>query len=584
MEKNTKLMYKELYAVCLTAFIILSYVSFYFGNNVNKIYYYGFAISIPIGLIAYHFYSKFKYLNEVDELKKKWGKKIEKKRQMKLIKRLFDSVEKDDKDKFYIDDQTWNDLTMDEIYSIIDRTITTPGEEALYLLLRSPFIKIPKIIHRKELINKLQKDDDFREKIQSNLLIIGKQKGNTALPLIFGSSLPERPVYAFLYDIMALLAAASIISVAFLGIKAVPTFIMPVFFINLFIHYSTDQKINVDISSIKYLSKIIRVSKKMSKELKENGFGEYADIFEKIYLKCKDIDKKGGALSTGGGTIDPIREYIDVFFLAKVRNFYRAVGSIEKNKEDLKELYIKIGEIDALLSIASFRSGIDNYVEPEFIDDGAYININDAVNPLIENAVPNSISVNGDGIIITGANMSGKSTYLRTVGVNILLAQTICTCLSKAYKGSIFRIMTSISSADNIIGGKSYYLAEAEALLKIINASGESTPVFCMIDEIFRGTNSVERIAASAEILRYLVKHNAVVIVATHDLELVDLVGNEYKYYYFTENISETELKFDYKIREGVSKNKNAVKIMKYLGYPDEIIEKTNSRISVKID
>ncbi len=105
-----------------------------------------------------------------------------------------------------------------------------------------------------------------------------------------------------------------------------------------------------------------------------------------------------------------------------------------------------------------------------------------------------------------------------------------------------------------------------------------------MIDEIFRGTNSVERIAASAEILRYLVKHNAVVIVATHDLELVDLVGNEYKYYYFTENISETELNFDYKIREGVSKNKNAVKIMKYLGYPDEIIEKTNSRISAKID
>ena len=288
MEKNTKLMYKELYAVCLTAFIILSYVSFYFGNNVNKIYYYGFAISIPIGLIAYHFYSKFKYLNEVDELKKKWGKKIEKKRQMKLIKRLFDSVEKDDKDKFYIDDQTWNDLTMDEIYPIIDRTITTPGEEALYLLLRSPFIKIPKIIHRKELINKLQKDDDFREKIQSNLLIIGKQKGNTALPLIFGSSLPERPVYAFLYDIMALLAAASIISVAFLGIKAVPTFIMPVFFINLFIHYSTDQKINVDISSIKYLSKIIRVSKKMSKELDPaRGLSPLREQVFPVFIQCQ---------------------------------------------------------------------------------------------------------------------------------------------------------------------------------------------------------------------------------------------------------------------------------------------------------
>ena len=103
--------------------------------------------------------------------------------------------------------------------------------------------------------------------------------------------------------------------------------------------------------------------------------------------------------------------------------------------------------------------------------------------------------------------MSGKTTFLKTIGVNAVLAQTINTCLAKEYQASFFQIKTLIGRKDNIIEGKSYYLDEISALLRIINALEKNLPCLCLLDEIFRGTNSVERISASAEVLLYLAKH-----------------------------------------------------------------------------
>jgi len=169
--------------------------------------------------------------------------------------------------------------------------------------------------------------------------------------------------------------------------------------------------------------------------------------------------------------------------------------------------------------------------------------------------------------------MSGKSTFLRTIGVNVLFAQTICTVLAEKYEGSYFHIVTSISPGDNILGGKSYYMGEAEAILRIINSCGQKISCLCIIDEIFRGTNPIERISASIEILKYLSEHNALVIVATHDLEITEMVTEFYECYYFTEDVDEVGLKFDYLIKKGVSPTRNAIKLLKFLGYPEEIVQ-----------
>ena len=572
-----------LFFVSIAVTVLIAYVASFLGANYNKAYFAIYFATVPFIFMAVTSHAKLKLIKAVEESRKNWGKEKKSKKDMNLISGFYKLIEHNEDDKFYIDDQTWDDLTMDDVFRKLDRTITTPGEEMLYTILRSPYIKGNKLKERSKVISEMQKNVKLRESLQASLIAIGKQRGNLAAPLVFKKQKDSKPPFAFLYDILAVLAVLSIVSVAFVGPIGVAKFVFPIFVINSIVHYRIKEGTKVDFMSLRYIASLIGNSKGIAEDLKGTDLDDYAKELYESYQKCKAIARKGGALIADTGTIDPIMQYPSIFFLIEVRNYCAVIDKIRKYNDYLRNIYTIIGEIDSYISIASYRDGLENYVEPEISEGEACVDIKDACHPLIFGAVPNSITIKKEGIIITGANMSGKSTFLRTIGVNVLFSQTIATCLASSYKGSYLRIMTSISSGDNIIGGKSYYMAEAEALLKIVKSSGEDIPLFCMIDEIFRGTNSVERIAASAEILRYLVAHNAIAIVATHDLELVDLIGNMYRYFYFTEDMDKEGLKFDYKIKQGVSKNRNAVRIMQYLGYPSEIIDNTNERIGQKI-
>jgi DNA mismatch repair ATPase MutS len=131
-----------------------------------------------------------------------------------------------------------------------------------------------------------------------------------------------------------------------------------------------------------------------------------------------------------------------------------------------------------------------------------------------------------------------------------------------------------------MLGGKSYYLAEAETLLKMLNGIQPDIPTLCVIDEIFRGTNSRERIAAASQYLKYIAGLNALTMAATHDIELTDIVKDKFDIYYFAEDVSKEGLVFDYRLRHGVSPTRNAIKILDYLGYPEEIVSNSNAMIA----
>lgn len=578
---------KEFQNVLFIISIVISaaaiYVAAYLGANYNNYYFAIFFAAVPFIFMAVQCYGRIKLIKAVEESRKNWSKEKKSKRDMKLISGFYKSIPHDEEDKFYIDDQTWNDLTMDDIYAKIDRTITTPGEEVLYSILRSPYVKGNKLKNRDAYISEMQKNVKLREDIEASLIAIGKQKGNVASSVIFNKNDDRKPPYAFVYDILAVLAVLSVVSIAFLGIKGVFECVVPIFIINSIIHYKIKEGTKTGYATLRYIASVVSNSKTIADSLKGTVLDDYSKRIIKNYNICKAIAKKGSGLLEDNGTVAPLMQYPSIFLLIEVRNYCAVINKIIKYNDNLGDIYRAIGEIDSYISVASYRDGLESYTEPDISEGEAYVDIEDACHPLIPGAVPNSITIKNEGIIITGTNMSGKSTFLRTIGVNVLFAQTISTCIASSYNGHYLRIMTSISSGDNIIGGKSYYMAEAEALLKIVKSSDGSVPLFCMIDEIFRGTNSVERIAASAEILKYLVEHNAIAIVATHDLELVDLIGNTYRYFYFTEDMDKEGLKFDYKIKQGVSQNRNAVRIMKYLGYPDEIIDNTNERIGQKL-
>lgn len=169
--------------------------------------------------------------------------------------------------------------------------------------------------------------------------------------------------------------------------------------------------------------------------------------------------------------------------------------------------------------------------------------------------------------------MAGKSTFLRSVGVNALLAQTIGACFAERYTGSRYLVMTSIEKRDALEEGKSFYYAEAERIFRMIESVDDETPVLLLIDELLSGTNSLERESASVAILHYLSEHNALTVAATHDVTIARRLEELYAAYYFTDHATDTGLSFDYKIRPGIVKTRNAIRLLSLIGYPQEVID-----------
>lgn len=195
--------------------------------------------------------------------------------------------------------------------------------------------------------------------------------------------------------------------------------------------------------------------------------------------------------------------------------------------------------------------------------------------PLLEKPVPPyTFEFDNKGALITGSNASGKSTFLRTIGINSIFAQTLYMVLAKDYSSSYFRLFTSIGTTDSIVDGDSYFMAEAKALKRIIDSLYSKEPILCILDEIFRGgTNTAERISAATVSLNYMSDRNACTIAATHDLELTTLVNDKYDNYHFIETIRDKDMIFDYILRNGPCNSRNAIAILEYLDYPKEIYE-----------
>lgn len=547
------------------------------GVNVNYYYFFGFIPLIIIVMLGSYTKKKLALIAYHKKFIRDWGKQVKGKRNFKHIRKVFDNIiEKDDDYSFYIDDQTWNDLTMDELFSVMDRTLTSPGEEVLYKILRMPLFNEAELKKRNKYIELFQNNSELRNSVGRELIRLNKKKSNDLPALLWQNEEiddSKRFIYVFLsiaplFPILAAIAARSISLLILFPVVVV---------INLYVHLKTKENISGMVSYIGYLNGLIVSGKELSK-IDAAEFSEYS-------YKLKNLIKEVGSLIRKTQLVgrvessDPISEIPYIIFLIEERQFFSSIKYIKKHITGLKELYLTVGEIDALLSVASYRQGLKNYSYPEFKNESKYLNAKDLAHPLIKDAVSNSIIMNGKGIILTGSNMSGKSTFLRTIGVNAVLAQSIYTVAASYYSASFFKVMTSISPEDNIMGGKSYYFREAESLLRIIDEGGDDFPLLCIIDEIFRGTNPIERVNASVEILSYLEKNNSLTVVATHDLELTDTLKGKYDLYYFTENMDEDGLVFDYKLKNGVCRTRNAVKLLKYLEYPEEIIEKTNLRI-----
>ncbi len=233
-------------------------------------------------------------------------------------------------------------------------------------------------------------------------------------------------------------------------------------------------------------------------------------------------------------------------------------------------------ELEAVGSLANFAHLNPEYAFPELLPDGTTLRGQALGHPLIpyHQKVCNDYSIEtpGEVDILTGSNMSGKSSFLRTLGVNLCLAYAGAPVNATALVVSPFRLFTCIKVSDSVTDGISYFYAEVKRLKALLDALQQANafPVFFLIDEIFRGTNNRERLIGSRAYIKALVDQNGVGLIATHDLELVKLADElpKIKNYHFEEQIVDRQMIFDYRLRPGPSPTTNALKIMAMEGLP----------------
>lgn len=241
--------------------------------------------------------------------------------------------------------------------------------------------------------------------------------------------------------------------------------------------------------------------------------------------------------------------------------------------QHISEWLETVGELDALCSLGTFAYNHPQYTYPELTEKPFCFLATQMGHPLM----PASQCVKNDAtipsrpffLIITGANMAGKSTYLRTIGVNYLLAcigAPVCCERLKLYPN---QLITSLRTSDSLSNNESYFFAELKRLKRIIDLLNQGQQLFIILDEILKGTNSMDKQKGSFDLIRQFMQLKANGIIATHDLLLGSLIKQfpeEIRNYCFEADIKENELTFSYKLREGVAQNMNACFLMKKMG------------------
>ena len=516
--------------------------------------------------------SRDKKLAAINE---KWGQPYVDYRNFKLIDRYMTVSD----DKSRLPPETAIDLDIDDIFSYIDRTNSKPGQQYLYKRLHSLAVTDDFDLFERK-IDKLCNDDDQRAQIELKLSELNSTDAYY-LPELFSKS--HSSLFSPLLESYIRLSPFLVIGIimSLVLVHNALTLMLFLFFLvaNALLHYTNKRHIITYTHSLAQLLVLNNVSQWLSDNDAFNG----SDAIAQSLARVSTLKKKLGLFNVQNKIGDDptdisllVTEWFKMLFMIEARTFIFSIKKVNEYLSDIRVLFEAVGEVDMLISIRSVREGLPYYCTPDFTGATGAIVINDIYHPLIEDCVANSISSNNRKVVlVTGSNMSGKTTFIRAVALNALLAQTIHTCCARVYQAPPLKIFTTIHMSDDLDAHKSYFQAEALSILNIINKSSLNEPIksLVIIDEIFRGTNTIERIAAAMSVLSYLIENENFVFVSTHDLELAELLSDINTVYSFEERTVDDKLAFDYKIKVGVLKNKNGIAVLRRLGYPQSIID-----------
>ena len=479
-----------------------------------------------------------------------------------------------------IDDITWNDLDMDRIFMLLNHTWSCIGESYLYCLLRMPAMEEETLKERNRLIEYFRTHPEAREKMEYRFARIGKTGSQSMFDYIYNLAelKPEAVWPEFVWIIAVVVSFGSIFINAAFGVLL----FLAVMFGSWYYYYRKKKRIELFLRSCSCLIQILKESESFGKidapELK--NYQEKIVQAGKLLRKLKRSTHfvVGGNAGENGELTKVFFDYINYTFHLDLIEFNTVIRELAAHMDDLEGLIDAVGALECATALASFRTLAEgSYCIPEFKKGGrASLSCENVFHPLIPDPVKNSITAER-GVLLTGSNASGKSTFLKTVAVNAILAQTIDTCMADSWKGNFFRICTSMALRDDLAGKESYFIVEIKSLKRILNAADGKIPILCFVDEVLRGTNTVERIAASSEILESMEREDILCFAATHDIELTHILEKGYDNYHFEEEVRDNDVLFNYRLFKGRAVSRNAIKLLGVLGYDPKLIEKAQN-------
>lgn len=498
--------------------------------------------------------------------KESWGKDIARERFSFQISRYHDLVVEG---RPTVDETTWRDLGMEEVFARIDRTTGFPGRQVLYHQMRTyePDECVLRERARQHAI--FRSDVDFREAVQAQLAGLDDPDAAWLAPLLKGDP-PEKPRWAWLLHVLGFAPLACLIGMVWWPVLLVPGTLLG--FANLLINETYGRSITPYFAGLSQIHRLLRVAERVSALPNLHRLPQLEALRQTARARS-DLRGRLGWLAMDreplGDLLLSIITYANLFLLVDIQIYLGSLASLRRNQPALMQMLEAVGSLDAALSVASFQDG-----EPVLtIPSRTWERRMEAVglyHPLVTDPVGNPIRCDGRSILITGSNMAGKTTFLRTVGINVLLAQTLNLCLAEQAVMPRAIVRSSIRREDNLAQGESYYSVELERIGDMIrDADGGGLHLF-LLDEIFRGTNTLERVCSATAVLQHLGRSH-LAMVTTHDLELQGLLSDGYDMHHFSEQIIGDGQGFDYRIQPGPATGRNAIRLLELRGYPESV-------------
>ena len=475
-------------------------------------------------------------------------------------------------DYFTVDDITWQDIEMDRVAAMLNQAWTTPGFEVLISWLRHPALSSGSVLEKRErLITWLEKNEQERIKVAEILYNAGLS-GEGSVYDALSAFQDAKEVNTIRFIIPSVLTLFGLVGL-FIRPLASLALLIVVFIVNFRIQMDMQSENRNAAAGFSSLESLLKTVERLQNEafdsvdlsglLKEAG--DAAGAF-------KDFRRGAFLLTAGAGTGigHAIFTYVNLFFHLDRFLFNRMLRSVRLHFKEAVCLFRTVGTIDAAWSAASYREGGSDWCRPELRADLPGITMKGMHHPLMKTCVPNDC-VTDTGFLITGSNASGKSTYLKGCALAAVLAQSIATVPAVSYSAPFFSVFTSIALTDNLRGGESYYIVEIRSLKRILDASSQGSRVLAMADEVLRGTNTIERIASSAAVIRKLCEEKVIILAATHDHELSYLLETVLPNRHFGEVMAEGDIAFDYTLQEGRADGRNAIRLLAEAGFSSDV-------------